>query len=476
MLRIQSTAVKGTSATGFALVLVTLLVAVASASEAPVIASAEQRTALDLTVYNSDLALVREVRDVALPAGVFFLEFRDVPARIRPTTLRVEAQGKSELHILEQNYEFDLMSKEKVLEKYVGREITWLQEEGGRVTGRLLGLANGPVYEVDGEVVFSVPGRIVLPSLPQNLRARPTLVWKAESQHAGQTAVETSYLTAGLSWSTDYVLQLDSTGTWAGLQAWVSMNNQSGAAYEDARILLIAGDVHRAPGRGEVMMMDAAPATKGVRYGGVVEESLYDYHLYTLPQRSTLKMNQIKQISMFEADGIETVRHYRLQAHAGYFRGGGKQPSKDKVQMFYSFENREQNGLGIPLPAGVFRVYGQAASGSRQLLGEDRIDHTPVKEEIELQVGTAFDLVAERVRADYTRVSDRVHRTSYEITIRNHKEEDVTVEVLENVGGDWTVLSSSLPYNTISAAEIEFLVPVPADGETVLTYQVEVRF
>jgi hypothetical protein len=461
--------------------LATLSAAGALAASAPaatgdvVISEPDQRQLLELTVYNQNLALIREVRRADLPAGAFALEFRGVPQQIRPATLLVEAGGRTGLAILEQNYEFDLMSREKILEKYVGREVAWIQEEGERIEGRLLGMAAGPVYEVAGEVVFEVPGRIALPQLPDNLRARPTLVWRAQTERKGRADLDVSYLTGGLSWSADYVLQLDAAGTAADLQGWVTVENRSGTGYSEARLQLVAGDLNLVqPAMMRREMYDGVMATKAV--GEMQAESLYDYHLYTVPWTTTLPDNSSKQVSLLEASGIAVQRRYTMRASAGFFRGAEAGGDRQPVWVSYEFANREQNRLGLALPGGVVRVYGQAKDGKRQLLGEDRIAHTPRNEMVELKVGKAFDVVAERVRKDYRRVSDRVHRTEWQITLRNQKDVDIVVEVREPVGGQWEVLRSSLDHERVSAQEILFRVPVKAEQEAVLTYTVEVTY
>lgn len=453
------------------------LAAAAPPAAGPVISGAQSRQALDVTVYNQNLALVREQRTISLPAGRSLLEFQDVPAQIEPRSLLVGGAGRAAMTVLEQNYEFDLMSREKILEKYVGREISWIQEDGQRVTGRLLGMTAGPIFEVGGEVVFEVPGRLALPTLPENLRARPTLVWLVDAGRGGPVQVEASYLTRGISWSADYVLQLDAKGQRAGLQAWVSVDNRCGATFADARLLLVAGEIHQAAPAPDGRMMAEMMAVKAAA-DAFQEEALYDYHLYTLQGTTLLKDGQIKQISLFEAENISVQRRYRLTAPAYWFRDGskGRQLGQQRVAVSYDLLNTEKNNLGRPLPAGVVRVYGQAASGSRQLLGEDRIGHTPKDERIELQVGIAFDLVAERTQTDYRRVSERSHESAFQIVLRNRKDEAVTIEVDERVGGDWRVLESSHPATKRSATEMSFAVPVPAGGESVLTYRVLVTY
>jgi hypothetical protein len=451
-----------------------VLAADAARADAPVVSNADARTRLDVTVYNHDLALVREVRRVDLPAGGFTLEFREVPSRIQPASLLVSGGERAGFELLEQNYEFDLISPDKILEKYVGKPLAWLQEDGSRIEGELLGVTSGPVFLVGGEIVFEVPGRIALPDMPANLRARPTLVWQARAAKARETELEASYLTAGIGWETDYVLQLDAAGELADLQAWVTVNNRSGASFADANLLLVAGDLNRVRPTREVMYAAAVKTTADAE--GFVEETLYDYHLYTLQRPTTILDNQLKQISLYEAEGVKVRKIYRLRSHPHIFRSLGRLVEEPKVQVRYALDNREDNSLGLPLPAGTFRVYGQSAAGARQLLGEDRIGHTPRNETVELHVGNAFDIVAERVRTDARKLADNLFRSSFEVTLRNHRDEAVSVEVIESVGGFWEVFESSLAARKVDAGTLAFDVPVPAGGETVLRYTVEVRY
>ncbi len=309
----------------------------ASAPEGQMVVSGEDdRERIDVTVYNQDLALVREIRQVELPQGDFSFEFRDVPSRINPVTLLVSSSGATGLELYEQNYEFDLMSPDKILQKYVGRELSWIQEDGTRRTGTLLGMSNGPVYRVDEEIVFDMPGRLALPDLPENLRARPTLVWLAHTGRGGATEVETSYLTGGFSWHADYVLQLDEKGQEAGLQAWVTVENKTGASYRNANLLLVAGDINRAgSSRDKMVMMEMSARASSPQ--AFQEETLYDYHMYTMQRPTDLLDNQIKQISLFDAAGIAVTKHYKLRAHSHFFRGVGPLTDHSKISVSYSF-------------------------------------------------------------------------------------------------------------------------------------------
>jgi len=434
-----------------------------AADPGPVFSEQKDRVGLNLTVYNRNLALVRETRDVRLPGGPFTLEYRDVPSAIRPATLLVEGGAKIELVLFDQNYEYDLMTPEKVMEKYVGRPVAWILEDGSRREGRLLGLNGKPVWEVDGNIMFDVPGRLVLPDLPADLRARPTLVWNGSSRSGGQTRLETSYLTGGLDWHCDYVLQLDKSGQEAGLQAWVTLDNHSGAAFGQARLQLVAGDLNLVTGpRDRPVAMEISDKLRAARASSFQEETLYDYHLYTLDRPVDLKDNQTKQVSLFEKEGIAITSRYRLDGAPQYYRGLGRLEGNEKVRVYYAFDNRQSNGLGIPMPAGTIRIYGQAASGGRQLLGEDRVEHTPKDEEIELLAGNAFDIVAERVRLKAEKIGSSTWRTTMRVTLRNHKGDDVEVDVREPVSGDWNLLESTYPGQRLSAGELGFKVPVPA--------------
>lgn len=453
---------------------ITALASAVATAEAPVIASdPDARTALELTVYNQDLALVRETRVVALPEGPSYLEFRGVPARIEPRSLIVDRTDGAPFTLLEQSYEFDLMSRAKILEKYVGRELCWIQEDGRRVTGTLLGTAEGPVYEVDGEIVFEVPGRITLPSLPRNLRARPTLVWRLDVPRAGDRELDASYLTGGLSWSADYVLQLDAEGEEADVQAWVSVENRSGTTFDDAVLMLLAGDVNRV--RREMAMGGMMPEAMMARdmASAPVQEAVGDYHMYTVPGRTVLKDREIKQISLFTAAGVPVTKHYRLDARRPRVtRGTDGGGTLEKVGVVYEVRNEEDGSLGLPLPAGVVRVYGRSSSGSRQLLGEDRIDHTTRGETLWLETGDAFDLVAERTRIAHRKRGERSWETTWSVELRNGGEHDVMIEVFESFHGDWTLQAANLPHESLSAHLLRFDVAVPAGGSSTLEYRV----
>jgi hypothetical protein len=340
------------------------------------------------------------------------------------------------------------------------------------------------VWEIDGRIVVNPPySRMVFPNVPDNLIAKPTLVWQIEAARAGKRKIEASYITTGMQWSADYVLSLDPAEELAGLQGWVTINNNSGASYSDAKLKLVAGDVHKAqpPLQMEFKNEQRLDLPATMEADAFQEESLFEYHLYTLDRPSTIKNAQTKQIQLLQAEGIGITKDYVLNGGTHYFQSvWAGPPTKEKVAVFIGFKNTEATpGLGQPMPKGIIRVFKKDRSGSPQLIGEDNIDHTPRNEEIKLELGNAFDIVAERRQTDFRHLSNLpgvVFISAHEIKIRNQKDTPVTVRVVEPLGGEWTMLETSLPNRKTAAFESQWDVPVAAGGETVLTYRARVKY
>lgn len=459
-------------------------IAVAGAAAETVTSTANDRISVAVTVYNQGRGLVREVRRLEVPGGESEVRFMDVAAQIEAPTVRVAVTDGRALSVLEQNYEYDLLSPQKLLEKFVGQTLTLVQQRfvdqstvDQEVRAKLLSTNDGTVWEIDGRIVANPSyHRIEYPAVPDNLIAHPTLVWLVDGDGSGRRTLEASYLTGGMSWRADYVMAIDAEGAEAGaLQGWVTVDNRSGTGFENAQLQLVAGDVHRAPPPAQFAIAGRKRAMASVAEE-MVQESLFEYHLYTLPRPTTLKQNQTKQVRLLDASGVALTRTYRLRGQGGYYHSPWRPAdAKEKVQVLMSFENRESSNLGMPLPKGIVRVYQRDAAGRPQFVGEDRIDHTPKDERVELLLGNAFDIVAERRQTDFDRISDRVLESAYEIVLRNHKDDAVVVEVVEPLGGDWTLLDSSHRHEKASAFEARFQVPVAVDGETTLTYRVRVR-
>lgn len=442
------------------------------------------QTAMAVTVYNSDLGLVKDLRTINLPAGQAKLEFMDVASQIQPVTVHAQAvDNPTEFRILEQNYEYDLMSQEKILDKYVGKKlkiVQWkdYQDRQDTVEAMLLS-SEGQIYQVGDEIYLGYPGYKVVPQIPDNLISKPTLVWLFENDSAAKKSIEVSYLTSGISWKADYVFVVNDTDTATDISGWVTVDNRSGATYNDAKLKLVAGDVNRVQSPmayakegfagARVMAMDAAPQFQ--------EQGFFEYHLYDLQRKTTIKNNQTKQISLLESSGVNLEKIYEVQGFNGAYTQRYWEPvTKHDVNTFFKFKNAKTNHLGMPLPEGTIRLYKKDKSGSQQFIGEDHIKHTPEDEEVKLTIGKAFDIVAERVQTDYQQITSKVHQTEWEITIRNHKDEDVVVLINEPFSTDWRVLSTTHAPKKLSAWMAQFAVAIPKKGETKLKYRVQVEY
>ncbi|MBI3332543.1 MAG: DUF4139 domain-containing protein [Candidatus Omnitrophica bacterium] len=455
----------------------------ALAGQAAVLKStAEDQLGLEVTVYNSNLGLIKDTRRVELAEGQGQLWFMDVASQIMPVTVHARSlDHPEEFTVLEQNYEYDLMNEDKLLDKYVGKKIKILtfndyQDRKEMVEAQLLANNQGQIYRINGEIYLGHPGTKILPEIPENLIAKPTLSWLYQAKGRRPHQLEVSYLTQGITWKADYVLLLNQEDTAADLAGWVTVDNQSGATYREAKLKLVAGQVHRAE---EELLEGMAYARRGMAAEAVApqfeERGLFEYHLYDLARRTTIKENQAKQIGLLEAPGAGVEKELLVQGVPSYLTSSiPDRLEKQPVWVYVKLKNSKENHLGMPLPAGVVRLYKKDSQGSLQFVGEDRIRHTPRDEEVKLKVGEAFDLAAERVQTDYRQVSSRLYETEWEITLRNHKEEAVTVGVIEPMQGSWQVVSNSYPYTKVDAFTIRFDLTVPKDQEVKLRYRVRV--
>jgi hypothetical protein len=442
---------------------------------------ADQRQEVTITVYNQNFGLVREVRDVTLVRGAVNLEFRDVAAQIQPETVHIKALRGGGLRVLEQNYQYDLLNPQKLLEKYVGRTVRVYRynSKTGRddvLEAEVLSVNGGPILKIGDEITFNYPGRFAFPEIPDNLIAKPTLVWLLDSRETRQQ-LEVSYLTNSLNWKADYVFVINEDDTLGDLTGWVTLTNQSGATYENARLKLVAGDVQRLTGgMRRRMEMDALRSAQ-VAESQFVEESFFEYHLYTLQRPTTLRQNEQKQVTLLEGEGVGIDKRLIFYGQQYWYRGSyGQIQSNQKVGVYLDFLNSEDNNLGVPLPRGVVRVYKADSQGAQQFIGEDQIDHTPRDERVRIKMGEAFDVVGDRRQMEYRVISSCVSESAWEITLRNHKDDAAEVQIVEPVGGDWEVLSSSHEWNKIDAFTFSYTVTVPARGETTVEYRVRVKW
>jgi hypothetical protein len=448
----------------------------------------DDQTELSLTVYNSNIALVRDVRKLQVPRGVFDLQFMDIAATVNPATVHFRSLSEpSRVSVLEQNYEYDLLEPDKLLRKYVGRDVTLVRrrQEGGAtieepVTARLLSYNQAPVWQIGKEIVTGLGAdHIRFPEVPGNLYSRPTLIWSLNNEGGLRHRVEASYLAGNLTWNADYVLTVGRDDKAADIDGWVTVNNGSGTAFRNARLQLVAGDLNRvqsATGRMELAerlaRQDAAVSRE------MTQESFGDYHLYTLDRKTTINNNQTKQVSMLGASSFPILKRYIVDGQVFYYRNAQHpgSPLKDVVKVVYQFKNEEKAGLGLPMPSGVVRVYQADSKGGVQFVGEDRIDHTPKDETLNVKIGHAFDVVATRKQIDFEKITSTVYEMEFEIVLRNHKTTTVSVEVNEPIGGTWRMLRSSHQWTKTDAWAAQFNVPVASNGEATLRYRVRVTY
>lgn len=451
-------------------------------SEASRISSTqEQQREVAITIYNGNWGLVKDVRELTLGPGGSEVRFMDVASQIDPTTVHLKSlTDPTGLRILEQNYEYDLLNPQKLLDKFVGKSVKLMTSDGTLVDAILLSNNNGPIYKINGQIHLGHSGRVILPEIPDNLIPKPTLVWLLQNRTGRSQRVEASYLTGGMTWKADYVVVLNAKDTGGDLSGWVTIDNKSGATYADAALKLVAGDIHRAATRKE--MRDAleiaarkAEAPQAARQ--FQQESFFEYHLYSLDGRTTIKHNQVKQISLMSVNEIPIKKELHYYGASQYYRGPLWTPvPNQKIGVFLEIANKEQHRLGMPLPKGTIRVYKAASDGSLQFIGEDIIDHTPKNEKVKIKMGEAFDVVGERTQRDWKKIAWNVYETEWDVQIRNHKKEDVQVTIIEPVPGDWEVIKTSHPYEKAEAHTLKYVVTVPKDDKVTVTYRVRMRW
>lgn len=462
--------------------------------EAPRATSGDQSTSLTdqtelaLTVYNSNIALVRDVRQLQFPTGAFRLKFMDIAATVNPATVHFRSLNEPDkVGVIEQNYEYDLLEPAKLLNKYVGKEVTLIRSymDNGttkreEIKATLLANNNGPVWKIGNDIVTGLYGENYrFPEVPANLFDRPTLLMSLENSGSHKQSIEASYLATNLSWNADYVLTVARDDKAADLDGWVTVINNSGTAFHNAKLQLVAGDLNRVPEPARYKAADmvaAAPMATGRNQ--FQQESFSEYHLYSLGRRTSVEDKETKQISLLEGSGVPVEKLFVVNGQNFYYRNAQNpgSPLKDPVQVFYKFKNEEKSGLGIPLPAGNVRVYQKDSKGGILFIGEDHIEHTPKDEFLTIKIGNAFDVIAERKQTDYKKLAPNLWEMEYEITLRNHKDTPVTVQVNEPIGGDWEMLSSTYTGTKTEAFAAQFYVPVKTNGTSVLKYRVRVKW
>ena len=475
---------------GLLIVPLVVMGAVASmAMDAPAPLAA-QTAGIDLTVYNSDIALVRESREFDLEKGINVVQVTDVPSGIIPETVYFRSLTDPNASVLEQNYEYDIVGSQKLLEKYVDQPIQIMTKDGMVYEGTLLSGAQDVILqdEEGGVVVvkFDQIQQYSFPALPESLITKPTLVWMVDAGKEGKHEAEIAYLTNGLNWEANYVLVLAQDDKSMDLTGWVTLDNRSGATYEDARLKLVAGDIGRVTQPEVLLKFAPAMAVGGGGPPQVEQREFFEYHLYEVQRPVTIKNNQKKQIEFVSASEVPAKKTFVYEGSPRYipFYGPIYDPGygvtgNKKVDVVLTFNTGEE-GVNAQLPKGVIRMYQADVDGAPLLIGEDEIDHTPKGEDVNLTIGQAFDLVGERTQTDFNRIGEKVIEESYRIELRNRKEsEDVSIRVIEHMfrGTDWEITETSHPdYKKVDSNTVEWTVEVPAKDSVTITYTVRYSY
>lgn len=471
----------------FAMGVITPTPVAAVAVSAEVVSTLADQTGVAVTIYNRNLALIKDHRLLQLNSGTVNLAFRGVSAKMQPETALFSAAG---LSVIEQNFEFDLLTPKSLLQKYVGHQIEVIKRHPTtgietREKAEVLSANSGVVLKFADHIESGIPGRLSFSDIPENLRDQPTLTMLLNSRKDGAKEIELSYLSSGLGWQADYVAELNSTDDAVNLSGWVTLTNTSGTTYRNAKLQLVAGDVHKAPverevdsgGRQEMRMaktMAAAP--------NMAQEDMFEYHLYTLGRTTTIADNQSKQVALLQASNVPCKKEFLLQGNSYYYRQArGEIDRKLKVGVYVEIENRKKNSLGMPLPKGVVRVYKEDSKEALQFVGEDRIDHTPENETVRLKLGDAFDLTGSKKQTSFKKIGgdgryNYIYEAAFELKLKNAKSEPVIIKVVEPIPGDWEMVSESHKHKKENSSIASWPVKVPAKGMSVLTYKVRVKF
>ena len=457
-----------------------------------------------ITVYNENFGVVRDTVSLDLKAGLSNVSYSGVTAQLEPESVILrDPSGEVALSVVEQSYRGDPVDQQRLLQMFEGKTIRFLKVvEGKEVieSGKIIRAPSvvmtknqygnpqqkhlEPIIEVDGELQTRLPGTPLFPSLGDDSVLQPTLSWKLHSDKQAAFDAQLSYLTNGMSWKSDYNLVLPEKGDAVTLTGWVSIENNTGKTFEDAKIKLIAGDVNKVepPQLARREKVYAMAMADSVAAPQVEEKKFDEFHMYSLPLATTLRDRETKQVEFVRGENVQTTKLYVYEGLKASYRGGMNlnqnygQNAQPDVAIYRELENKDKNGLGVPLPAGRMRFYRMDDDGQLEFTGENTIDHTPKNETIRVYLGNAFDIVGERKRTNFYKHPSRdMLRETFEIEIRNRSEEAVTVKVVENLfrWSNWEIQKPSQEFEKTDAQTIEFPVTVKADGTATVTYTVE---
>lgn len=458
--------------------------------------SAEQES-VTVTIYNQNLALINEIRLLEVPKGVQTVEFKDVAETIDPTSLQVRSlTAPEDFKILDQNYEYDLISVQNLLNKYIGKQLKVIipdpkGPQGAKIIreGKLLANNDKPIFRFESagedpahasgsEVYVGDYDAILLPEIPEGLRPQPTLIWLVDNQGVEEQQIEVSYLAGNMNWKADYVLKLDRDNTKGSLSGWVTLDNQSGKAFGDARLKLVAGDVHQVRAQRVQAEMDVRQRMAGaVPDEAMHQEEMFEYHLYSLARLVNIANRQTKQVSLLQSPEVKVEKRLVGRWSGQWYDAGRREVQKEKLGVYIKFKNSRENGLGLPLPKGVVRAYQESGDGTVIFVGEDLMDHTGKEVEVELKMGEAFDVIVERKQTDFRKMGANVVRYTWELRIKNSKDTPQKVELEETLLGEWKIIESNTKYEKLDARRIRFTVEAPPSSkgqDALITYQAEI--
>lgn len=462
-----------------------------------------QAESVTVTIYNQNRALINEVRTMKIPKGTQSVEFKDVAETIDPTSLQVKSlTSPNDFSVLDQNYEYDLINVQNLLNKYVGKKLKVILpdptgREGAKIVRDATLLANNekPIFRLEGAAQGSSSGgagagggeiyvgsydAVLLPEIPEGLRPQPTLVWLVNNQGDENQKIEVSYLAGKMNWKADYVLKLDRDNTKGSLSGWVTLDNQSGKAFKDARLKLVAGDVHqvrpqiRPLAMDQRRMMAAAPAQEAMQ-----QEEFFEYHLYSLGRPVDIANRQTKQVSLLQSPSVKLEKRLVGRWSSAVYENPDRAVQKEKLGVFLKFKNSEENGIGIPLPKGIVRAYQESSDGTVIFVGEDQIDHTGKGVDVDLKMGEAFDIVVERKQTEFRKIGNNAVHIGWELKIKNSKDTPQRVELEETLPDQWRITDSNVKYEKMDAHRIKFVLDALPSGkgkDSIVTYQADLSW
>lgn len=437
------------------------------------------RKDLSIAIYNEDLALVKDKREIKLNKGVNDIAFEEVSANIRPETAILNG---SDIRTLEQNFNYDLLSIDSLINKGVGSEVSIIRTNpaNGQIEtkkGQIVANNGSVLVKVDGQIQDLGDAKLGFDKIPEGLRIDPTLVLKIFNPNEGLQDIELKYLTGGLSWQADYIANIDDKLKKMDINALVTLNNHSGVAYKNADLRLMAGDINRVSRRSFAqakMNMEIMEDTVAAAGYAMDSKAFSDYHLYTLSNKVDILNNQTKQVSMFSVNNVNYKKQYRFDNLTNIYKGNTPEFKNNSANVFILFKNSKENSLGIAMPKGTVRVYEKDTGGETLFVGEDNIKHTSKNEEVELKTGKAFDVKASGKQTEYRPLGQDVYENTYEITFTNNTSSPANILYRQNIYGKWKILQSSIPYKTDDASRASWDLTIAPNQEITLIYQVQV--